>query len=286
MKPSLAISYALKKRSKKMADGGMAEDPKKMSGSTGLVRGSTEANQNQKGVHRTGNSGRSGGISAAGTEVRHMDSKSGGRFGTSSLSQRDHLGIAHEEHKQVLSDLRSMKKPNLLADGGQVQNPKDDVPEPNKKSAEDFQKGLQTPGTDVGKMVNNIKEGLGMADGGFIEDEMASGDADHMGNDVKDNDDAMMEDDLVSRIMQSRANQYSRGGMIANESGIGKLSQMADGKPNQFDDLALRDELESAYTGANSGDELGNEQEDHDRNDIVARIMASRRKKDRMPRPA
>ena len=40
------------------------------------------------------------------------------------------------------------------------------------------------------------------------------------------------------------------------------------------------------YTGANSGDEIGNEQEDEDRRDIVSRIMKSRRLMDRNPRPA
>lgn len=248
------------------------------------------------------------------------------------------------------------RKSKKMADGGQVQQPKDDVPEPNKKSAEDFQKGLNAPGTDLSKMATNIKEGLGMAeggragkqrtdmekgvhqpygdadlgksktpkermgqsmagdvardkhqwasqehrrvlhelqdmkkpnllaDGGFIEEEMADGHEDHIDN-AHDADD-MMEDELIHRIMQHRANRYSRGGMIANESGIGKLNQMADSKPNMFDDLVLRDDLESSYTGANSGDEIGNEQEDHDRSDIIAKIMASRRKKDRMPRPA
>lgn len=92
-----------------------------------------------------------------------------------------------------------------------------------------------------------------------------------------------MHDDMVDRIMARRA--YSKGGMIAN-GGDDDLDQMADGRPNNFDDLALRDELEFNYTGANSGDELGNEQEDQDRHDIVARIMRSRAKKDRMPRPA
>jgi hypothetical protein len=45
------------------------------------------------------------------------------------------------------------------------------------------------------------------------------------------------------------------------------------------------DDLEQHYTGENSGDELGNAQEDEDRRDIVSRIMKSRRLKDRLPRP-
>ncbi len=86
---------------------------------------------------------------------------------------------------------------------------------------------------------------------------------------------------MIDHIMKKRA--YSKGGMVANDVGTG---QEADKLPNQFDDLVLRDDLESSYTGANSGDELGNAQEDEDRRDIVAMIMKSRKKKDRLPSPA
>lgn len=98
------------------------------------------------------------------------------------------------------------------------------------------------------------------------------------------------EDGLVNRIMHKRSepfenlDRYSKGGMVANDTGTG---QEADKLPNQYDDLVLRDELESSYgVYDNAGDDRGNEQEDEDRKDIVARIMASRRKKDRLPSPA
>ncbi len=92
----------------------------------------------------------------------------------------------------------------------------------------------------------------------------------------------MMEDeDMISRIMKKRAGHYSEGGRVANED-----HDEADFKENEFDDLPLDDHLEEHYTGSNSGDELGNEQEDEDERDVVARIMRSRGKKDRMPRPA
>lgn len=91
----------------------------------------------------------------------------------------------------------------------------------------------------------------------------------------------MDDDDLVMRIMKKR---YSEGGMVANDTGEG---QSADEMPNQFDDLVLRDDLESTYgDDDNSGDMLGNEQEDEDRKDIVSRIMKSQKKKDKNPRPA
>ncbi len=84
--------------------------------------------------------------------------------------------------------------------------------------------------------------------------------------------------DMVSRIMSRR---MSEGGRVANDDEV-----EADFSPNEFDDLALDDHLDQSYTGANSGDELGNEQEDEDERDMVSRIMKSRRLKDRNPRPA
>jgi hypothetical protein len=86
--------------------------------------------------------------------------------------------------------------------------------------------------------------------------------------------------DFVARIMHKRK-MYSEGGEVANDD-----QPMADAMPNDFDDLALRDGLEFHDTGANSGDELGDHQEDEDRKDIVGKIMKSRSKKDKNPRPA
>ena len=73
----------------------------------------------------------------------------------------------------------------------------------------------------------------------------------------------------------------SEGGRIANDD-----EPMADSEPAQYDDLVKDDHLHEHYTGANSGDEIGDEEEDEDRHEIVSRIMKSRRLKDRMPRPA
>lgn len=164
------------------------------------------------------------------------------------------------------------------------------------------------------------KKAKKMAEGGHV-DEIASGYVDHEGNDVKHNHMAMMEDDrdlnqhgeyeegpqgemyadggqitdnyqsedhemdMVGKIMKQRQMMYSKGGMIAN-GGEDELDEMADGQPNNFDDLSLRDDHEFSYTGKNSGDEIGDARQEKDDHDLVARIMNSRRKKDRMPRPA
>lgn len=85
------------------------------------------------------------------------------------------------------------------------------------------------------------------------------------------------EEGIVDRIMK----RFSKGGQVANAT-----PPMADKMPSEYDDLVLDDDLEFHDTGTNSGDELGNAQEDEDRKDIVSRIMSSRKKKDRNPRPA
>lgn len=83
---------------------------------------------------------------------------------------------------------------------------------------------------------------------------------------------------VVDRVMKKR---YSEGGRVANTDEL-----TADFDPMEFDYLHLRDDLEFSETGDNSGDFLGDEQEDEDRRDIVSRVMRSRAKQDRMPNPA
>lgn len=92
---------------------------------------------------------------------------------------------------------------------------------------------------------------------------------------------------VVDRIMARRGNEtnpvmMSEGGKVANGS---MTEGLADQKPNEFDDLVLRDDLESENTGETAGDFIGDEQEDADRADIVSRAMRSRAKKDRLPSP-
>ncbi len=87
------------------------------------------------------------------------------------------------------------------------------------------------------------------------------------------------ESDMIGRIMKQR---YAKGGIVRKEE-----EPLADFESTDFDDLdQIEPDHAADYTGANSGDEIGNEQEDDDRRDIVSRIMKSRAKKDRMPRPA
>lgn len=115
------------------------------------------------------------------------------------------------------------------------------------------------------------------AEGGMVDEEAEYDPIEHPM--PVDNEAADHEADMVSRIMKR---MYSKGGMVANDVGIAE----ADKEPAEYDDLVLRDDLDSSYTGENSGDEIGNEGEDERRSDIVSRIMRSRKKGGRMPRPA
>ena len=194
---------------------------------------------------------------------------------------------AGKPQKQSLAIAYSMKRKKKMcaggemAEGGEVetrrgQSAMGDIVRANhmkkmatgqsNQEAMDYAKGMtqnrrlkQMNATDP-----NIK---GLADGGEVMGSMhGEQPGDH-------------ELDMVGRIMKHREHM-SRGGEVANDTPI-----EADFMPNDFDDLAMRDDLESSYTGENSGDELGDDQEDHDREDMVARIMRSRAKKDHLPNP-
>jgi hypothetical protein len=91
--------------------------------------------------------------------------------------------------------------------------------------------------------------------------------------------------DLVSRIMNKRK-MMAKGGVVADE-GMGEADEHPDNHSADYDYLSSGD-LDDSTTNSGSadGDYLGNSTEDEDRHDIVARIMRSRMKKDRMPNPA
>lgn len=111
-----------------------------------------------------------------------------------------------------------------------------------------------------------------MAEGGFVGEEMASG----FEPPPEPEADAG-EEGIVDRIMK----RFSKGGEVTNATAV-----TADFEANEFDDLAKDDDLEFSDTEANSGDDLGDKAEDDDRKDIVSRVMKSRAKKDKNPRPA
>ena len=157
--------------------------------------------------------------------------------------------------------------------------------------ADEKKSGYQDmPCEEHGEAACEMCHGGKMAEGGFVEDEKESGYLDMPPDSDKPNAAAMEETehgqrgindddlDLVGRIM---ARMYSEGGRVANDT-----PPIADSEPADYDDLANRDDLESSYTGANSGDEIGDKQEDEDREDVASRAYRSWKKKDRNPSPA
>ncbi len=98
-----------------------------------------------------------------------------------------------------------------------------------------------------------------------------------MGEQSESHEEDMLRKVLSKRKMAMGGKCYSQGGKVANKQGPG-----VDALPNEFDDLALRDNLESSYTGANSGDEDGDSSLFED---AVSKVMLKRRKQHN-PNPA
>ena len=72
---------------------------------------------------------------------------------------------------------------------------------------------------------------------------------------------------------------YSEGGKVANDVGVAEADKM----PAEYDDLVLRDDLESSYDGENSGDMDGSKL-NQEEGDMISRIMKKRKQTN--PRPA
>lgn len=160
-----------------------------------------------KGVHKPIVSG--SGMSNAGAHARTVGRIDKGEGGVK-VSRERAKDNAVRNHVETLSDMSKMPKPNLMAEGGEM------------------------------------------------EDEESH--------------------PMVKRLMMSR------GGIVSNEESGESTDEptMAKADSNEFDDLALRDDLEGSYTGEKSGDEMGDSVESDDRKDIISRILKSRSKKDRM----
>lgn len=180
--------------------------------------------------------------------------------------QKQSLAIAYaikrkaaKQHKAMGGDMcahgKMMGCPTCHEDGGPVIDP---------EKAKQFMEGYKKP----------------MAKGGSVhEDEMMTGyEAMPKEHEMMNHEAEMEDNDMIDRIMAQR---YSEGGKVAND-----VEPEADEEPAQYDELAKDDDIEFHYTGANSGDELGDEEEDEDRHDIVSRIMKQRKMKGKMPRPA
>lgn len=211
------------------------------------------------------------------------------------LKEEIHAG---KPMSQSLAIAYNMKRRKKMADGGDVK------PKPSPTANPFDIVNTQTPESNE-KSARNLATRKKYAQGGNVDhpssqppilfpDEDPSEETEYATQDEKLNQHVVAamdsgEDDIVDRIMAQRSKDFSgearlmsEGGKVANQDEI-----LAGFSPNEFDDLHLRDDLESTYgEDDNSGDALGNAQEDHDREDIVARIMKQRKMKQHNPRPA
>lgn len=286
-KQSLAIAYAMKRKRMKMADGGKV-DPTPTPDPSPIID-PDEATKAQSSMRQA--FGYADGGKVKGVHESYYDDGEGGESRTGALARNIDLGkgrkeMAVNEHNRVLGEMKSMPKPKLqgMAEGGEMHHGGCQCP----GCCEMMAQGGQI--TDNYQPSNKVdtKPDLGFHefDKDYVEHE---GDVKRpnmmaMGEDGKrlnkhpvgmHAETSMEEEDLVDRIMMNRKQnsageaKYSEGGKVANQDEI-----EAGFDPNEFDDLHLRDDLESSYgEDDNAGDDLGNKQEDKDRADLVDRIM-------------
>ena len=283
LRQSLAIAYSMKHRSKK-AHGGMCahgadmtcpkctypkdsaseNDPTEMER---MAKGGTLGESPWNKEHE----GQMKGQSFQGAMVRAANSSDRKGEHRTASGQRAH---ALREAVTTYSDMKKDKGDRRnLAEGGMVgaQDEWDEADYNKKRPMHPDEMAMHEDDRKLGQHgeIEEGPQGPWMADGGQITGNYS---------DEEDGDGT----DMVGRIMAQRQRMFSKGGKVSNQDEL-----EADFSPNEFDDLHLRDNLEQHDTGANSGDELGDAQEDEDRHDIVSRIMRSRRKgPGHNPRPA
>lgn len=240
---SIAIAYAMKRKAQK-------HDRKEEEEDHYAKGGMSKYNPDLKGINQQAGYSNRQGESHAGYNVRMAHDIRHNKqpaIADKEEEAKDQERRAKAIHEKNISEMRSMKKPNLYAHGGMSEFE-------HEEDASGYDHGkLPCPDCESGHC--NIHSADMMEHGG----------------------------DVVERIMHKGLKNMSEGGRIANQEHGPNDDDLADFSRNEFDDLVLRDDLNEHYTGANSGDEIGDEREDEDRRDIVSRAMRSLAKKDRMP---
>ncbi len=282
---SLAIAYSVKRKTghKKMAEGGQAqENPEHQSGKSGLVRGTTEANLNQRGVNQMGHKGSSGGTSEAGAYLRD--------YGSQPEKQKSDYGKRRaawpkEIHKKTLEEMKSMPKPKLqklargrmvesdvikLAKGGQID------PEDQRHSRIDDEMGGsieddQSPDLDpadgddsertqpVDEFMSTNRMSPMLAEGGHIEE-----DEDNYADDGHDDSIAaaiMSRRDRLHAEIDSGAHDEDLAAAFA-DGGEVELHHNADEEPNNEDQMSFQALKKENYSESEGLDALGDQPED------------------------
>lgn len=175
------------------------------------------------------------------------------------------------------------KRGKKMAKGGDVRPEEVGDLDIDQKDSDLFKKtsgavtrsGIKGYRPDMGSDPNNFAEADVWGDDNVIGNMKAKRAGYAEGGEVDSNmDDA----DMIARIMHKRK-EYSQGGMVANDVGVAE----ADKLPAEYDDLVLRDDLEDT---SGPGNEIGDEAHEDRDSDVISKIMSSRKKKDRNPRPA
>ncbi len=200
-------------------------------------------------------------------------------------------GIAKEMHREKLSELESMRSKDRtnLAEGGDVPRYRDDdhenvpqnrhrYPADAKESREHSSYGTHRSLTKnkgqsfAGEFVRKGDHSNAKLVHEGVRDEMRS----MRGHDRKN----LAEGGDVDCMACQGGTCMEHGGLVDR---IMKKRGAVEEAPNDFDELDLEPAPEADYPGSN---EHGDAQVEEDDRDLVARIMRSRAKKDRMPRTA
>lgn len=285
---NLAIAYAVQKKARKeheamggdasmgdmhMCRGGGCEHPSHYADGGGV-----HDPYAKEGSDHQGTSG-PGWFTRRSHEIRESGEAPGYKTKEGALKQADKYGAyAKKAHEKKLSELKSMPKPKLEAEGGEMSK--------RDRAIHAFKGGYigsyqheedEVDGGDAHPMAEENVEHPESHDSMVSHDVMnQEGDEDEGaggGDEI---------DPVVMKIVMGRAKGYSKGGMVANEDSGESASEpddMAKWEENEFDELGKSGGMDGHYSGS---EEIGDEQEDHDRDDIVKRVMKSRSKRDRM----
>lgn len=270
---ALAIAYSMKRKAQHKAKGGEVYQRT----SEFITGGGGEPGGFSRGVHATT---AEPGVSQAGKYQRAkfgaraskgIDGSNAGAEMYDMIKQNQ----SKKAHKAVLEEIRSMRpksEAGEYAHGGVVQEHLEHDPE-----HEDIMHYGEPESVREKAKHEQAKK---HAHGGEIHIDIDSHNVESEEELEDENEEESMAHggDIVSRIMSKK---YSKGGVVANE-GDAIASHQADQHAREYDYLVEEGGMES--TQHDFGEELGDAREDHDRHDIVSRIMHSLAKKNKMPK--
>ena len=193
-KQSLAIAYAMKRKGKKMAEGNLYAQG-------GGVHAEDDANEKMKGIHTAAyNGGKRPGTSNVGSTLRMREIAADPQGGFHTLKGAQNLlKTAKDEHHQVLGEMRSMKKPNLYAEGGLVDDDDGDLDMVGRIMAK------RACYSEGGRVANDDEP---IADSEEAQYDVLPEEDDlefnYTGANSGDEDGGLSEDDMVDRIMMKR----------------------------------------------------------------------------------